>query len=175
MGARIMRRYYVRSKARFPVAGAALQSIVKANGIRTHQVEPAHTATHWRWRTKSTARPSPTPRKRPTARRPKRNPSHGARLRRAVKLYRDFHGEEPKYIDEYYIVVPSHALKIGMLEGVIYSARMDGKNERFLHEFSGKSRPILAVSADGTQLLVLAGNYRMTDRGIVDGYAEIGE
>lgn len=155
---------------------------MKRDGMKADRAEAAaYRIAREAWRDRHPRGPYPAHLKQRTrpkssGRRARRNPVGGghARYRRAVKLYTDFHGESPKYVDEYEIDLPSHALQIGRLEGVIYSCRMDGKHQRFLHEFTGKSRPILAVSADGTQLLVLDGDYRFTDRGIVDGYAEVG-
>lgn len=101
-----------------------------------------------------------------------RNPTNRT-YRRAVKLFRDFHGEHPKYVDEWTVSVPTMAMQVGKVTGILYKARMDGKEQEFLHEFSGQSRPTLAASADGTQLLLLGGTYRFTERGIVDGTADI--
>lgn len=90
-------------------------------------------------------------------------------MRKAVRLYTDFTGEDPKYIDEWTVTVPSHALKVGMVTGILYKAQMDGKTQEFMHEFTGASRPILAASADGRSLLLLGGDYKFTEHGIVDG------
>lgn len=62
--------------------------------------------------------------------------------------------------------LPAVALDIGDFVAVIYRSRRDGNLYR--HEFAARSRPLLAVSQDGTQLLVLGGAYRFTSRGIVD-------
>ena len=98
-----------------------------------------------------------------------KNPGRGRNLRKAVRLYTDFTGHDPKFIDEWTVVVPDTALQVGLITGILYKTRMDGKVQEFMHEFTGKSRPILAASADGTQLLVLGGDYKFTERGIVDG------
>lgn len=103
----------------------------------------------------------------------KRNPTGGRDYRKAVSLYRDFTGEHPKFVDEWEVAVPAVAMQIGRCTGVMYIARVDGKNQEFLHEFTGKSRPILAASANGKQMLFLGGDYKMTERGIVDGSYEI--
>lgn len=90
-------------------------------------------------------------------------------MRKAVRLFSDFHGEHPKFVDQWEVIVPPVAMQIGTVTGIMYKTRMDGKVQEFLHEFTGKSRPILAASADGRQLLFLGGDYKMTERGIVDG------
>lgn len=100
-----------------------------------------------------------------------RNPvnARARAMRKAVRLFRDFHGEHPKMVDEWAITIPPVAMMIGKVTGILYKAEMDGKTQEFLHEFTGHSQPILAASADGRQLLFLGGDYKMTERGIVDG------
>ena len=104
----------------------------------------------------------------------KQNPTPG-RVRRAVtkaiKLYSDFTGHDPKFVDEWEIAIPDAAMQVGKITGIMYTTKMDGRQQEFLHEFSGKSRPILAASADGRQLLILGGDYHFSDRGIIDGQA----
>jgi len=75
---------------------------------------------------------------------------------------------EPKYIDDYKMPIPDVALKIGQCDGVLYTTVRDGKTERYIHKFKKSSRPLLAVSFDGRQLIMLGGAYQFTDRGIVD-------
>ena len=99
----------------------------------------------------------------------RKNPVKGRAYRKAVALYRDFHGENPKHVDDYDVDLPEVALQVGKVSGIMYKARFEGKMQEFLHEFSGKSQPILAASADGRQLLLLGGDYKFTERGIVDG------
>jgi len=100
-----------------------------------------------------------------------KNPT-GRQYKKAVSLYRDFTGENPRHIEDWDIVIPSHAMEVGKVTGIMYKARVDGKVQEFLHEFTGRSRPLLAASADGRQLLLLGGDYKMTERGIVDGTYE---
>jgi len=99
-----------------------------------------------------------------------RNPIPRAEgFEQAVKLYDDFHGESPKYVDEFDVRVPAVALMVGRCTGIAYLAKRDGKTVEYFHEFTGKARPILAASSDGRQLIFLEGEYKFTDRGIVDG------
>lgn len=58
------------------------------------------------------------------------------------------------------------AFLVGELQGVIYKALGDG--ETYIHRFKKSARPVLYVSADGSQLYALAGAYRFTDRGFED-------
>ena len=114
-----------------------------------------------------------TPQIKPLGKNPRRRRNPVGSQRRAVNLYMDFHGENPRHVDEHFIDVPENAVMVGMVTGVMYQARVDGKLVEYVHEFTGKSRPILAASADGKQLLFLDGDYDFTDRGIIDGTASI--
>jgi hypothetical protein len=60
------------------------------------------------------------------------------------------------------------AFKIGDCDGILYTTVRDGVTESYIHKFKKKSRPVLASSFDGKQLLILAGGYEFTERGIVD-------
>lgn len=106
----------------------------------------------------------------------KKNPTPGRigrAVKKAVKLYSDFTGHDPKFIDEWVLEIPAAAMQVGKITGIMYTTRMDGREQEFLHEFSGRSRPILAASADGRQLLILGGEYHFSDRGIIDGTASL--
>lgn len=102
------------------------------------------------------ARPNPVP------------PSSKARLNSAVTLFESFTGHDPEYIDTVQYPRYDTLLKIGELDGVLYTTVRDGKTESYIHRFKKKSRPQLASSFDGLQLYVLGGGYTFTDRGIVD-------
>ena len=84
---------------------------------------------------------------------------------KGIKLFRAFNDVEPENIDK--IVVPDYdvVVRIGECTHIAYLAN-DGKN--YIHRFAKRSRPVLAVSHNGKQLLLLKGKYRFTDRGIVD-------
>lgn len=106
------------------------------------------------------------------ARTAKRNPSLRQKAQReytaAVELFRAFSGHEPRFVDEYAMKVPTVGMQVGLVTGIMYKAKRDGVTEEYLHEFTGKSRPILAVSPDGRQILILGGDYQFTDHGIED-------
>jgi hypothetical protein len=89
-------------------------------------------------------------------------------VRHAVKLYRDFTGMEPQYIDTYSVPEIKIATLIGHCDGVKYTTVRDGRTEKYVHTFKNASRPLLAVSFDGKQLIMLGGAYQFTERGIVD-------
>lgn len=59
-------------------------------------------------------------------------------------------------------------LVIGKLDGVLYTARRDGKDEKYIHRFKRKARPLLAASHDGQSLRILGGEFDFTEAGIVD-------
>ncbi len=48
------------------------------------------------------------------------------------------------------------------------TTRSGGKIEKYVHEFKAQDRPMLVVSPDGRQLMLIGGRFRFTERGIVD-------
>lgn len=64
--------------------------------------------------------------------------------------------------------LPKEALDIGQVAGIIYATTRGGKMQLYRHDFKLHARPLLAVSVDGRQLILLGGAYRFTNRGIVD-------
>ena len=97
-----------------------------------------------------------------------KNPSNSRGVQKAAKLLEEYSGEAPNYIEEVNLKTPKTGLLIGVLDGVLYTAIRDKEKIPYVHKFKKRSRPKLAVSADGKQLIILGGNYRFTDRGIVD-------
>ena len=91
-----------------------------------------------------------------------------AKMTAAIKLFEDFTGDKPGYIDTVKLPIDTVCVAIGYCDGVLYSTVRDGQNESYVHEFKKGARPVLAVSSNGKQLYLLAGSYRFTDRGIVD-------
>lgn len=57
---------------------------------------------------------------------------------------------------------------LGELDYVGYTAVRDGEVIPYEHKFSTRSRPDLAVTADGKQLVIIGGAYRVGDAGIED-------
>lgn len=107
---------------------------------------------------------------RQTARARKRNPvplSKRARIKKAVELFQDFRGDDPEYIDTVEIADYDTFMVIGYLDGVLYHTVRDGEDERYIHHFNGKSRPLLCSSFDGKQLVIIGGRYKFGERGIV--------
>ena len=86
--------------------------------------------------------------------------------KRGIKLLTGFSG--CKEIVRRAVDLPAHdvMLMVGMLDAVVYTAHCGNKEVRYVHDFDGASRPALAVSDDGRQLYIIAGNYTFTERGI---------
>ncbi len=127
---------------------------------------------------KKTARKAPRRKKRTVKRRAKKarvckktvrpNPS-ATELQRAVDKFTGFKGEPPEFVDRVHVPAwPRVALTVGEVVAIVYRTRRDGRVDNYCHKFRKKSRPTLAVSSDGTQLLLLGGGYSVTDHGIED-------
>jgi len=93
---------------------------------------------------------------------------HRRAVNQAAKLYTDFRGEEPAFIDRVSLVVSPVMLLIGECDGLLYTTRRDGKMESYVHKFKENARPLLTVSNTGKQLYLIGGRYRFTDAGIID-------
>lgn len=85
----------------------------------------------------------------------------------AVKLFKAFRGRAPHAKGEIIALDADKvlAVEIGALVGVVY--KKEGLKTPFIHRFKSSNRPVLYASFDGSQLYILAGGYRLTDRGIV--------
>jgi hypothetical protein len=91
-------------------------------------------------------------------------------IQSAARLSEDFSGHEARSLGKVTVPeLPRVAIVVGEVEGVIYNTVRDGKFERYIHKFRAKSRPLLCVSHDGKQLLLIGGHYDFTEAGIVDG------
>lgn len=86
-------------------------------------------------------------------------------VKRGKRLFKAFNEREPEHLDKVHVKEYTTLVLIGPCLEIAYHAD-DGKNYR--HTFRPSSRPLLAVSHDGKQLVLLKGKYRFTDRGIVD-------
>lgn len=91
------------------------------------------------------------------------------KINAAIDLFKDFTGENPEYLDRVNLPVDTVAMAIGHCDGIMYETVRDGQRESYIHKFKKGSRPVLAVSSDGSQLYLLGGAYNFTDRGIEDG------
>lgn len=95
--------------------------------------------------------------------------ARGRDARRAALLYERFTGHDG--VDRITADVPDlpkSAAVIGELDAVQYTTVRDGRTEHYEHRFRGGDKPLLCVSPNGQQLLILGGAYVFTERGIVD-------
>ncbi len=90
----------------------------------------------------------------------------------AVRLYKSFRERDPKSIGKVRLTIPRAVATIGYVEGIDYRTTHGKKVTLYHHDFAPGSRPLLAVSADGLQLLLLGGRYQFTEQGIVDKDAQ---
>lgn len=89
-------------------------------------------------------------------------------VRRAIKLYESFREDKPRKIGAVKMALPSAVAVMGYVEGIDYRTTHKGKLTLYHHDFAPGSRPLLAVAADGKQLLLMGGRFQFTARGIVD-------
>jgi hypothetical protein len=93
---------------------------------------------------------------------------HSPKINAAIKLFEDFTGDKPEYIDTVKLPIDTVCMAIGHCDGILYTTVREGQTEEYIHKFKKGARPVLAVSSDGKQLYLLGGDYRFTDRGIED-------
>jgi hypothetical protein len=89
-------------------------------------------------------------------------------VRAAVELYESFREKKPKRLKVIDVKIPRVVVHIGYLEAFDYRTTHGTELALYKHEFARGSRPLLCVSSDGTQLLLLGGRYHFTERGVVD-------
>jgi hypothetical protein len=100
-------------------------------------------------------------------------PAGGERLDlilQARRVYQDFTGHTGEF-DRVKVRLPDmpKALAvIGECTGILYDTVRDGELEKYIHRFRKSSRPLMCVSPDGLQIYLVGGNFKFTDRGIVD-------
>jgi hypothetical protein len=89
-------------------------------------------------------------------------------LDRATALFMRFHAYAPTRVDRVRTgwQLPSTVVRLGRLVGVIYASDRGscGRERTFVHFMDDP--PVLAADVDGTQLYVLGGCYRVTERGL---------
>lgn len=88
---------------------------------------------------------------------------------KAALLYERFTGHattKPQVINV--DPLPAAVAVIGECDGVLYTTIRDGVKEKYIHEFKHKDKPLLCISPDGRQILLIGGAYVFTERGIVD-------
>lgn len=89
-------------------------------------------------------------------------------VEKAADLYARFTGHEP-HKKARTVNVPERAyLRVGSIDGILYTTQRDGQVEKYIHHFRPRSRPALAVSHDGKELRSIGGRFTFTERGFVD-------
>ncbi len=83
----------------------------------------------------------------------------------AEELYEEFTGHEADEMLSVDFKMPKKVMVMGRLDGVLYTATRDGVTESYVHEFEDNA-PLLCVSGDGRQILIVGGDYIVTDHGI---------
>lgn len=95
-------------------------------------------------------------------------PKKDVRLERAIELYTAFREEHPEYLQDVPLPADTVGVVMGRCLAVRYETTINGKTEKYEHEFSGSAAPLLVSGAEGKQLYLLGGWYRVGPRGIVD-------
>ena len=101
----------------------------------------------------------------------KKNPAGNTttkKIDKAIRLFEKFSGHTPEYIDKKDLPKIDVGFKIGTLDGLLYTTVRDGRTEKYVHKFKRRARPILVSNFDGSFIALVGGNYKFTDRGIVD-------
>ncbi|MES9855935.1 MAG: hypothetical protein ABW166_04935 [Sedimenticola sp.] len=90
------------------------------------------------------------------------------RITDSAELFEEFTGHEADSMEAVEFDIPDVVIEIGTADGIMYTTVRDGKKEKYIHRFKKKSRPLLAVSSDGKQLMLIGGSYQFTEKGIED-------
>lgn len=93
----------------------------------------------------------------------------GAQAVSAAVLYERFTGHRAKLDAIDIDPLPEAVAVIGPCDFIGYTTIRNGKKESYVHDFALKDRPLLCVTPDGSQILLVGGDYDFTSRGIVDG------
>lgn len=99
----------------------------------------------------------------------RRNPEG---LDEAAQKFEDFTGHDATKVLKVNQPHPTKGLVVGELDLIGYRVKREGvdggRMVRYGHRFRKSSRPLLAVSKDGNQLLIVGGRYEFTEAGIED-------
>ena len=93
----------------------------------------------------------------------------GTAAQQAARRYERFTGETAQNLGKVSIPsLPKAVSCMGVCAFIGYDTFRDGKPEKFIHKFKPADAPMVCVTPDGRQILLIGGRYRWTDRGIVD-------
>ena len=105
----------------------------------------------------------------PPSSRAGRSRSVRGQAQRAADLYERFTGHDAEPAGTVTVpALPSVVAVIGPCDFVGYTTVRDGVTEKYIHKFKAADKPLLCVSPDGRQILLVGGNFVFTERGIVD-------
>ncbi len=94
--------------------------------------------------------------------------SSKAQVEHAAALYESFSGHDADSVSVIKYPTPKTCLQVGQCDGIMYETVRDGVTEHYIHKFKKSARPTLGASHDGTQLVLIGGNFKFTDAGITD-------
>ncbi len=84
----------------------------------------------------------------------------------AAQRFENFTGHRATHVTRYKKSRMGPAFALGNLLAVEYRATRDGVSDRYRHDFRKSSQPLLV--SDGSQLDIVGGRIRVTNRGIED-------
>ena len=90
------------------------------------------------------------------------------RIAQAARRYERFTGHKADRVDRKTVTFPDTVLRVGDVDGILYTTVRDGRTEKYIHRFKRNCRPQLCASHDGKILVMLGGAFQFTERGIVD-------
>lgn len=103
---------------------------------------------------------------------PARKNPESAGIEQAARKLVEFSGHDADKVLKVDMPAVREGLVIGEVPAIEYVTKREGINKDRLtlwrHKFRKKSRPLLAVSKDGKQLLIVGGRYEFTEAGIED-------
>lgn len=84
---------------------------------------------------------------------------------RARNLFEKFHRRAPQGLElaSMSFEKPIPLLQVGQCWAISYTVK--GGPKPFFHKFETRHRPLLYVSADGTEAFIIKGRWRFTERG----------
>lgn len=87
-------------------------------------------------------------------------------VRKAKKLYESFREKRATRARRVSFSIPRSVAVMGYVDAISYSTTHGRRAVRYKHNFHASSKPLLCT--DGKVLVIVAGRYHVTDRGIVD-------
>ncbi len=90
-------------------------------------------------------------------------------IQKAADLYQRFSGHEAEEVGRINVPeIPRVGVAIGDIDFIGYTTVRDGVQEKYIHKFHKKDKPLFVVAPDGSALYLVGGFYTFTERGIVD-------